>query len=728
MHKRLNKLFIKQQDQSDCGVACLASILRFYGGSASLETLRALSGTTKQGTTLLGLYQALNETGLKSEAFEADIENLKQQNTPCIIHVVLEDKLQHYIVVLQYNNKDQTFTCIDPALGIRHLKEDEVQNIWKSRALLLVKDGNLRPQYRDQTHEKLKWIKELLNQDLNLLVGALFLGLIVAGLGLSTAIFSQQLIDVILPSNNSSKLLLGLISLLFLLLIRSGLSYLRQFFLIRQSKDFNSRLIDNFFGVLLRLPISFFDTRKTGDLIARMNDSQRIQQTIAFLTTNVMIDICMIIAGSTALFFYSTSIGVLTLLCIPIYFFVVVKYHQKIITSQQNVMQAYAQNESHYVDIIQGVADIKSSNKEAAFTKATNLVYANMQNSIFELGKVKIAFGTVSEVVNSVFIVSILGFGSYLALENDLTTGALIAVLQMVGIVMPSAGKLALTNLYLQEAKVATDRLFEYSSIEPEYRTNESKLCIKDFNTLKIQEVSFRFPGRSPLLNNITLDVKKGENIAILGESGSGKTTILHIIQKFYSEEKGNILVDGFPLKDFSTHSWRKFVGVVPQNIKIFNGTLLQNIILEDTPSGIKEKLTFLNEIGLAPLLDKFPQGLSTILGEEGINISGGQKQIMALSRALCRKPQLLLLDEATSAMDRETEKTILKVLEELKQKMGIISLTHRVDLAAKADRIYILDNKTMAQSGDHHQLMESDNLYSRSWNDLLAPIANQFV
>lgn len=273
--KTIKKSWLQQHDQSDCGVVCLASIIRYFGGDASLEKLREESGTTKSGTTLLGLFQAAPKFGLIAEPYEADIPNLKKQTDPCILHIVKENHLQHFVVC--YGSDENAFFISDPAEGVKKWSEEELKSVWKSKALLLLKKGDDFVTNDDTKKDKWNWIRNLAEKDFPILGVAAALGLFIAVLGLSTAIFTQKLIDEFLPGEDTLKLFVGLGLLTFLLLARNSLSWIRQLFLIRQSRDFNNRMIQSFYGSLLRLPIPFFHNRKSGDLIARMNDTRHLQ-------------------------------------------------------------------------------------------------------------------------------------------------------------------------------------------------------------------------------------------------------------------------------------------------------------------------------------------------------------------------------------------------------------------------------------------------------------------
>lgn len=710
----IEKTHTMQLDHSDCGVACLLSIIKLNHGNQSLEKLREISGTTKEGTTMLGLYQAANQLGFTTEGCEADIQVLIDHKQPVILHVAIENRLQHYVVCYQYNEKEG-FLIGDPAKGIFTLSVAELEKIWISKTCLTLEiNANFVTQKMQRNSQK-KWFLDLLKEDYKLIWISVLLGVFIAGLGMSMALFSQKLIDDILPSHNIKKLVSGISLLATLLFARVGIGILRQYFLLKQSKDFNNRINSSFFFSLLQLPKLFFDTRKTGELVARLNDTQRIQSVIRLLSSSLIIDVLVSIISLIFLFAYSWQLGMISILSLPVYFFIIYRNNKNIMKSQKEVMKSYASNEANYINTIHGIETIKIDNKQPIFNKLNEHIFDNYQEKIFNLGKINISLSWQSGLANVIFSIGILIYTSIQVFNNEIKIGELMAILGIVGSLLPSIANLALISIPINEAKIAFNRMYEFASIEKE---NEEGLEIFEINKISIQNLSFRFAGRSELFHDINIEIEKGKFIAIVGESGSGKSTLGQILERFYQFEKGNILINNkYQLLEVGLKSYRDLLGVIPQEITIFNGNVIDNILLGsiDTVENVSK---FIHEYAFEDYFNQLPQGLDTLLGEEGINLSGGQKQIIALARVLYKKPQFLILDEATSAMDQNTENFTMNLFQKIKSNCAILFISHRLNrLKHTADTIYILENKTISSSGSHQRLMETTNFYSEYWN-----------
>ncbi|WP_417368543.1 peptidase domain-containing ABC transporter [Gelidibacter japonicus] len=714
-NKSLQKTFVLQHDQSDCGVACMLSLIRYYGGSNTLEKLRELSGTTKQGTTLLGLYQAASTLGFTAQGNEADIQALIDHKAPLILHVVIEERLQHYVVC--YGYKNDKFIIGDPAKGIVSYTKDELESIWKSKTCLTLSPNNDFVKTETHNRNKKQWFLKLLKEDYRLISFSVLLGLGMAVLGMVMAIFSQKLIDDILPSKNLTKLITSIALVGFLLLVRVLFAALRDYFLISQSKDFNNRIVDSFYSSLLNLPKPFFDTRKIGELVARLNDTQRVQRVINQMVGNVVINVLVTMVSLGFLFYYSWQTGLIALTSLPFYFVLIYSFNKRIINAQKEVMQGYAFSESNYITSMQGIATIKNNNRQTIFQKINQLIYGNFQEKAFNLGKINVRLSIYSGIFSVLFLIGILVYTSIQVYHETILLGEFMAILGVAGSLLPSVASLALITIPVNEAKVAFNRMYEFAAMEKEPK---GKTEVSEFNTLEIKNLSFRFAGRSPLLKAINIKVDANECIAIVGESGSGKSTLGQILQKFYSYESGTIIINNQNrLEDMDTVSWRSMLGVVPQEVTIFSGNVISNILLgeEDAPENI---VAFCEAYGFEPFINALPQGYATLLGEEGINLSGGQKQVIALMRALYKKPKILLLDEFTSAMDRKTEQFVLNLLNRLKTELSIVFISHRLHSIPKiADRIYVLKNGTITDFGNHEKLLETRNFYSDFWTEL---------
>lgn len=632
------------------------------------------------------------------------------------MHVVIEERLQHYLVCYGYENN--TFIIGDPAKGIAYYSKEDLEIIWKSKTCLtLTPNENFKKSEVLKSDKKQRFLS-LLKDDYKLLSFSILLGLGIALLGMAMAIFSQKLIDDILPSKDFNKLITGIILVAFLLLVRVLFTALRDYFLIRQTKDFNNRIIDSFYTALLQLPKPFFDTRKIGELVARLNDTQRVQRVINMVVSSVIINVLVTVVSLTFLFYYSWQTGLIACVSLPFYFLLLYSFNKRIISAQKELMQVYAFNESNYITSMQGIATIKNNNRQAIFKRTNQIIYGNYQEKSFNLGKINVRLSVFSGIFSVLFLISILVYISIQVYNQSMQLGELMAILGIAGSLLPSVAGLALIAIPINEAKVAFNRMYEFASVEKEPLGKEH---IKVFESLKIENLSFRFAGRSQLLKDINLDVNKNECIAIVGESGCGKSTLGQVIQKFYPFENGKIILNNKQsLKEINTEDWRNILGVIPQDITVFNGNIIDNILLgkEDNVENI---VKFCKDFGFEKFVSELPQGYATILGEEGINLSGGQKQLLALMRALYKKPQLLLLDEFTSAMDRKTEQFVLDLLIKLKQEISIIFISHRLhSLKHLADRIYIIENGNSNTSGTHEKLLETDNFYSQFWHNLL--------
>lgn len=714
--KLIHSLHVKQHDSTDCGVACLLSLIRYYGGDSTIQHLREISGTSQAGTTLLGLYQAANAIGLKAEGAEANgITDLIEHGKPTILAVLLDDKFEHYMVCYGFENGQ--FVVGDPAGGMELYSPEKLEKIWTKKCLLLEPTEKFIRK-SDICQRKQQWLKNLLREDAGILTASVVIGVVLSVLGMVMAVFSQKLVDEVLPVHDTRKLLVGLVLVFVLLQARVFINALRSKLLITQSRDFNNRIIDFFYNRLLHLPKNFFDMRKIGDMVARLNDTRRIQTVISSLAGDAIINALMVIVSLVFLAVYSWQIALIAFLCMPVFFWVIYRHHATIIAQQREVMAGYAMTESNFISTINGIAAIKNFNRQSIFQKINQLLYAAFQGKVFDLGKTQIRIGVLSGTASVVIMLGLIAYSSFQVFNNTLSIGELMAVVGITGSLFPAVASLALIAIPINEAKVAFDRMFEIIGMDGGERDEQLIETVPETALLlEISDLSFRFIGRKKLLNDVSMRFERGTISCIVGESGCGKSTLCQILQQFYVPETGTIRLDGIDINNYTPNQWSQLISVVPQDVYIYNGTVLDNISFGVIPKDMNEILVFCKYYGLDKFIAELPQGLMTLVGEEGVNLSGGQKQLIAFARALYKPSRILLLDEMTAAMDRQTERTICDLLLRLKKDHIIVFITHRLETARRiGDLTYVIEHGHIEAVGTHEKLMQTSNFYSEYW------------
>ena len=715
---RIKSSSVLQHDSSDCGAACLVSVIRFFGGNSTIEIIRKLSGTTQSGTTMLGLYQAANQSGIDATGFEASIENIIDYDNILILHVNSGEGFEHYVVSFGYETGK--FLVWDPAKGFAELSEDEMRRIWLSKKCLgLVPNSSFKLKQEDKRGKR-DWLLKTIKPEKELLIISGIIGIMISVLGLVMAVFTQKLIDKILPSGEIRILIIASILVFILISSRIVLSAIRQFFLLTQGKSFNIRIVDDFYSSLLSLPKSFFDTRKAGDFVARLNDTIRIQRVIAEIVGVYIIDVLILCITIIMLFYYSVMASILSLICLPVFYYIVFGWNKKIISAQHSVMAGYASSESNFINSLGGITEIKSMNWQNDFSGKNKDIYSEFQERAFLLGKIKVKLTLITGLAGTLYLIIVLVYSSSQVMGLKMTQGELMAILSLSSALLPSVLNLALINIPVSEAKVALNRMFEFTQIKSEECEIRSGDELQSVSHIELRNISFRFPGQKLLLDSICLSVEKGKIISLVGESGCGKSTLANIILRFYSAEAGKIILNnGTDSAEVDLKYWRLKIGIIPQEIHIFNGTILQNLITELSERKINEMIAAISDFGLSGFIDSFPSGLMTLVGEEGINLSGGQKQLLAFIRVLIKKPDILIIDEGTSNMDRGTESMIMNLITRLKSEMGILLISHRINMVKNlSDYIYVIENRVITHKGTHDELLRTDNLYKRFWDD----------
>ncbi len=691
---KYKKYFVLQHDQKDCGCACLKMVLRYYGGDANLEHLKELSGTTAKGTSMLGLIQASGHLGVEAQAFEASVEDLIKIKEPCILHVENEIGL-HYITFFSY--KKNKFLIGDPVSGLKKYTEKELLSIWKKGYLLTLKKTESFKNSKINKNAHFNWLLDIIKEDTSFYISAIFLGLVIAFLSMATLVFTEKLVDVILPSRDKILLFKSLSAWTFLLLLIVGLNFIRSKILIKQAYRFNTRIIRYFFNRLLLMPKVFFDSKRQGDMISRMNDTERLQQNIKTIIADSFIELAMLLMSFIFLMYYSTEVALLTLIAVPVLYLGTYIFNDKIKNLQHKMFVNYALTESNYIDSISGIEAIKSFTKENEFSKKNINIYATFQKYIARLQQTGVNQITLTNLCGTIISISGIVYAIILVFNHVIEVGDMIAIISLILMLIESINSIVQLNFDIFESKIALERMFDFVERSRAIEKNQDieDIHLKSIESITIKELSFSYPGQDYLIENAILHLEKGKITMLIGKSGSGKSTMIQLLLKFYKATSGQIVINNtVAFESISVNSWRSLVAYVPQNIKIFNTNLLDNISLDESVNE-NEVISFCKELGFDDYFSIFQDSYWTILGEEGINVSGGEKQLIALARALFSKPEVLLLDEVSASMDEETENFVLEILLREKHKMLILFITHKEKLVKNiSDMVYIIDNK----------------------------------
>ncbi|MFT5916285.1 MAG: ATP-binding cassette subfamily B protein [Flammeovirgaceae bacterium] len=672
--KKARNAFVLQQDQSDCGVACLRTAIRFFGGNETLEKLREYSGTDSEGTTMLGLIEGAQKIGFEAEGLEAESMNdlLKEPNL-CILHITKED-IEHY--VLYCGSKKDKVIIADPAEGVSEISPEQLDEWWQSRLLVQLIPTTKIVKQKQTKLKQFEWLKQIASENKESLFASLFLGFVIAGIGLSTAVFTQKLIDDILPINAKQKLILGTVLFFFLQLVRVGLGYIRQLFLIRYGVGFNRKILRTFLKRLFKLPNTFFENRSLGDLTTRINDVEMIENTLVNLGNQASIQIIFLVVALVATFVYSSSVAVFLLLIMLVFAGVAYRFGITIRGLQKKFFVKNAKNESNYLNIFQGLTTIKSYSKEELFETKLMNVYDEYLDSSFKLEFKSNQFGAIINLLTAFTLTFVIVICCGQILNNQLKIGEMVAVISLASAVVPSIVGLSSAVVSFQNSRVAFERFYELINRTTEdYSDSVETINHSGVKSLFFEGIDFRYIGQSHLFQNLNFSINSGQIVGINGESGAGKSTLLKLLLGFLTQNQGKIGIefnDRISIKSATNaNSWRMHFAYLSQETDVFNASIAENISF----SKDADLTVFLKKWNLSNYFNDFPDGLKTSLGSNGINLSGGQKQMINLARVLYKNSPIYLLDEPTASMDNKLKKTVTDLIYKLKDEGKLILL-----------------------------------------------------
>jgi len=710
----MTKITIKQHDITDCGAACLASISANYKLEIPIARIRQYASTDKKGTNVLGLIEAAQKLGFEAKGVRGDLDSLYKIPKPAIAHVIVKERLHHYVVI--YKIDKTHITVMDPGTGKMTKKTiTTFKKEWTGVLVILLPDENFKKGNEKVSVMKRFWF--LLKPHKFVLFQALIGSIVTTLLGLSTSIYIQKITDHVLVGGNTKLLNLLSVIMLILLFIRISISVFNTIFLIKTGQQIDARLILGYYKHLLKLPQQFFDTMRVGEIISRINDAVKIRVFINTTSLSLTVNFFTIIFSFVLMFSYYWKLALIMLAIIPAYliiYFITNKLNKK---TERTIMERSAELESQLVESLNAVGTIKrfgledfaNIKTETRFISLLKIGYTSALNSIFS--------GTSTQTVSQIFTIVLLWSGTYFVIDKEITPGELMSFYAIIGYFTGPIASLIGANKTIQNALIAADRLFEIMDLEREETENKFILTKDKIGDIDFKNVHFRYGSRVNVFQDFNLHIKKGKITAIIGESGSGKSTLISLLQNMYPLQSGSISIGDIDLKYIDNHSLRALVSVVPQKIDLFAGNVIENIAVGEFKPNMERILGICKSIGILDFIETLPNSFNTYLGENGATLSGGQKQRIAIARALYKQPEILVLDEATSSLDTTSENYIQRTIANLRENnKTIIVIAHRLSTVVHADTIVVLDKGKVIEQGNHITLYEQKGHYYKLW------------
>lgn len=715
--------FYKQPDTKDCGPTCLRIVSKYYGKSISLQQIRSLSETTREGSSLLGLSDAAENLGFRSMGVQIDFNTLTEEVPfPCIAHW----NKNHFVVVYKIDKNNKVYIS-DPSYGLITYTREEFIKSWigenanenTEEGIVLILETTPAFFQTEFDAEESKASFTFLSKYLlkyKTLVIQLAIGLL--GGSLLSLIFpflTQSIVDVGIQNQDINFIYVVLLAQIMLFLGRMGIETIRSWILLHLSARINISIISDFFIKLMRLPISFFDTRMTGDIMQRINDHHRIEQLLTSSSLNTLFSLVNLIIFSIVLLFYDYRLFIVYLVGAILYIGWISFFLKKRKELDYKRFSQVSQEQSKVIELINGMQEIKMHNAE----KQKRWDWEFLQVKLFKIRIKSLSLEQWQSVggnfINQMKDILVSFLSAKLVLSGNLTLGMMLSVQYIIGQLNSPLLQLIDFIKQTQDAKISLERLGEIHDKDDEEDKNEQYVTDVPKKDIEIKDMSFRYIGSDvPVFENLSLTIPYQQTTAIVGASGSGKTTLLKLLMKFYDPDQGEIRIGSTNMKNISPRYWRDHCGVVMQEGYVFNDTIANNIAVGEDHID-KQKLRRAVEIAnIKEFIESLPLSYNTKIGNEGVGVSGGQKQRLFIARAVYKSPEYILFDEATSALDANNEKVIMENLEQFFKGKTAVVIAHRLSTVRHADKIIVLDQGKVVEEGSHADLVDLRGEYYR--------------
>lgn len=706
---------ILQNDETDCGPACLAAIFGKYGLKVSIAKIRDIAGTDRQGTSACGLVKVIEHYGFEQKVVEADKNALTQKlPLPAIAHVVIDNTLLHYVVITKI--KDNTVVVSDPAKGSVRYKKEDFLKIWTNVLILIA--PTKESQKGNKKESTLSSFFRLLISQKWLLLRIFILSMILTSIGIITSFYYQVLMDNIVPSLSIEMLNYVSAITLSLFLVQICLNFFRGLLIVKLEQNIDIPIMLGYYNHALILPMKFYSMRDTGEIISRFNDASSIRDIVSEASLTIMMDTIMAVVGAVVLFNSNRLLFLISVVMLILYGIIVFVYNKPIKKINRKIMEMNSKVTSQFVETINGIETIKAFNQEDNEKEKTDKLYKKFLKKVFNGGVLSLSQQTITMFVAVVGELVILWVGVAYVIKGELTLGELITFNALLGYFIEPIKNLINLQPSIQTAVVAVDRLGEILDITPEYNYEHEQLNDKiRFDKISISNLDFRYGTRELVLKDINLEICRGEKIAFVGESGSGKTTLANLLVRLYEQEKGSIKLDSIDIREFSIKQIRDNISYISQNTFLFSGTIRENLLFGNSDVSDDDISQVCKICELEEYINSLPLKFNTRIEENGKNLSGGQKQRLAIARALLKKPEILIMDEATSNLDYITERSIEKTINNFSKNMTTIIIAHRLSTIKDCDKIFVLRNAQIVETGNHRDLLNQRGYYYQLWN-----------